>query len=129
MIEDFQDRATISQWDAPKSIDTRCDQKQTKNVSWILDNESIVFRIINTPGPGTYNNNDLATSSASQSHYLQRVPAPVIKPQFYTGTERKLGRIPIHKKPGPGAYETNSINLYDSILSQNKRLGAPATIS
>ena len=50
-----------------------------------------------------------------------------MKKDSFVGPTSKLGRVPIHNKPGPGAYNTAIIDLYDSIVTNNKRLGDVAT--
>jgi len=56
-----------------------------------------------------------------------RIKATKIKKDSFVGPTSKLGRVPIHNKPGPGAYNTAIIDLYDSIVTNNKRLGDVAT--
>lgn len=50
-----------------------------------------------------------------------------MKKDSFVGATSKHGRVPIHNRPGPGAYNTAIIDLYDSIVTNNKRLGDAAT--
>lgn len=91
---------------------------------------NVVFCILKTPGPGAYNNEpQLNTQGVYANSQFQRIAVPKFKLQCYNGPEQKLGRVPIHKKPGPGAYETRAINLYDSLVTQNSRLGTSAAVA
>ena len=89
---------------------------------------AIVFKVLDTPGPGSYATvANLDDNSNQKISKFSRSKSPCIKQDIVT-EPTKHDRIPYYKKrPGPGYYDPNKTYDIMSVLSTRKsRLGSVA---